>query len=43
MIVLGQNLFDIPPDSIADTVVDMTLFEGKVVYQKQKTTAGDAK
>jgi hypothetical protein len=34
VIVLGQNLFDIAPDNIADTVVDMTLFAGEVVYQK---------
>ncbi len=32
--MLGQNLFDIAPDNIADTVVDMTLFAGEVVYQK---------
>lgn len=34
MIVLGQNLFGINPDEIADTTVDMTLFAGKVVHQK---------
>jgi len=34
LIVLRQNLFDLAPDNIADAVVEMTLFAGKVVYQK---------
>ena len=34
MIVLGQNLFSINPDDIADTRVDMTLFAGEVVHQQ---------
>ena len=34
IIVLNQNLFDIPIERISDTQVVMTLFEGKVVYEK---------
>ena len=34
MIVLGQNLFNIDPDDIANTTVDMTLFAGQVVHQQ---------
>ena len=34
IIVLNQNLFEIPAERISDTQVEMTLFEGKVVYQK---------
>jgi predicted amidohydrolase YtcJ len=33
-IVLNHNLFEIPADQISDTKVDMTFFEGKLVYQK---------
>ncbi len=35
LIVLGQNLFAIAPDEIADTNVEMTMFSGKVVFQVQ--------
>ena len=34
MIVLKRNLFEIKPDQIADTIVDITFFGGQVVYQK---------
>ena len=34
LIVLGHNLFDIPVEQISETKVDMTLFEGKVVFQR---------
>lgn len=34
-IVLNHNLFEIPAAQISDTSVDMTFFEGKLVYQKQ--------
>ena len=33
-IVLNHNLFEIPADQISDTSVDMTFFEGKLVYRK---------
>lgn len=33
LIVLEQDLFDIPPEAIADTPVAMTLFDGKIVHQ----------
>lgn len=31
--VLSRNLFKIPPDEIAETQVDLTIFDGRVVYQ----------
>lgn len=34
MIVLKHNLFDIPVEDISETEVELTLFEGKVVYQQ---------
>jgi predicted amidohydrolase YtcJ len=34
LVVLDQNLFAIPPDAIANTLVDMTVFAGEVVYTK---------
>jgi len=33
IIVLDQHLFEIPVEKISDTQVEMTLFEGKIVYQ----------
>jgi predicted amidohydrolase YtcJ len=33
MIVLSQNLFEIPPEEIAETTIDLTIFDGQVVYQ----------
>jgi len=41
MIVLNQNLFAIPSDKISDTTVDLTLFEGKIVYDDDKISAGE--
>ena len=40
MIVLDQNLFDIPVDRISDTKVEMTLFEGHVVYRPKEPDQG---
>ena len=34
IVVLSQDLFQIPPENIADTEVLMTVFNGKVVYRK---------
>jgi predicted amidohydrolase YtcJ len=34
-IVLNQNLFEIPVEMVSETVVEMTVFEGKVVFQLQ--------
>ena len=34
IIVLNQNLFDVPIEHISDTQVEMTMFGGNVVYQK---------
>ena len=35
LIVLDRNLFDIPPDTIYDTVVKRTVFAGETVYRDQ--------
>lgn len=35
MVVLSQNLFEIPPREIAETAVEMTIFDGQVVYNKE--------
>ncbi|MBN1221874.1 MAG: amidohydrolase [Candidatus Aminicenantes bacterium] len=34
IVVLNQNLFEIPPEDIIDTEVKITLFDGKVIYKK---------
>ncbi len=34
MIVLDQDIFKIDPDAIAETQVDMTIFNGKIVYER---------
>lgn len=34
IVVLSQDLFQIPPESIMDTEVLMTVFNGKVIYRK---------
>ena len=35
MIVLDHNIFEIHPMEILDTMVDITIFDGKVVYQRE--------
>ncbi len=34
IVVLSQDLFEIPEDKILDTKVDMTIFDGEVVYER---------
>ncbi len=34
MIVLDQDIFNITPDRIADTKVDITIFNGKIVHER---------
>ena len=36
LIVLDQTIFDIPADEIADTRVEMTFFEGRKVYERER-------
>jgi predicted amidohydrolase YtcJ len=38
MIVLDQNIFDVDPMQIHDTRVDMTIFDGKVVYHRNNSS-----
>lgn len=35
LVVLSDDIFTIPPESIEKTKVDMTIFDGKVIYQRQ--------
>ncbi len=35
LVVLDQNLFEIQPEKILETKVLMTIFDGKIVYEKQ--------
>lgn len=34
MIVLDQDIFNIDPDAITDTRVDMTIFDGRIVHER---------
>lgn len=34
LVVLSDDIFTIPPESIEKTKVDMTIFDGKVIYQR---------
>jgi predicted amidohydrolase YtcJ len=34
MLVLDRNLFEIPPETIYDTVVKKTIFAGRVVFDR---------
>ena len=33
VVVLDRNIFDIDPDTLADTQVDITLFNGEIVHE----------
>jgi predicted amidohydrolase YtcJ len=35
LVVLSDDIFTIPPESIAHTKVDMTIFDGKIVYGRK--------
>jgi predicted amidohydrolase YtcJ len=37
LIILDKNIFEIPPEDILTTQVDMTIFDGQVVYSKEKS------
>ena len=34
LVVLSDDIFTIPPEAIEKTRVDMTIFNGKVIYQR---------
>ncbi len=34
LVVLDQDIFSIPPEKIADTQVNMTVFDGQIVYRR---------
>lgn len=35
MVVLSDDIFAIPPEKIADAKVDMTIFDGQIVYERR--------
>ena len=35
MVVLSGNICELPVDEIAQVEVEMTVFDGKIVYQKR--------
>lgn len=35
LVVLSDDIFAIPPEKIADTKVDMTIFDGRIVYERR--------
>lgn len=35
LIILNENLFQIPPEEIDNVLVDMTIFNGKVIFKRQ--------
>jgi predicted amidohydrolase YtcJ len=35
LIVLEKDIYTIDPMEIADTKIDMTIFDGQIVYQRQ--------
>jgi len=37
MIVLDRNLFEVPPEKMAETKVLKTVFAGKVVYDSSES------
>ncbi|HEX2060347.1 MAG TPA: amidohydrolase family protein, partial [Thermoanaerobaculia bacterium] len=37
IVVLSENLFEIPPESIRDVQVDLTIFDGKVIHERRET------
>lgn len=37
IVVLSEDLFAIPPESIGDTHVDVTIFDGQVIYERRQT------
>ena len=38
MVVLSQDLFTIPPMDIAKTEVLMTVFDGRVIFEREPET-----
>ena len=34
LVVLSDDIFAIPPEKIADTKVDMTIFDGRIIYER---------
>ena len=36
LVVLSDDIFSIPPEAIEKTRVDLTIFDGKVIYQRER-------
>lgn len=38
LVVLADDLFSLPPERLLDTLVEITIFDGKVVYTRERET-----
>jgi predicted amidohydrolase YtcJ len=36
IVVLSSNIFELPPSKLTDAIVDVTIFDGKVVYRRTR-------
>jgi predicted amidohydrolase YtcJ len=34
MVVLGRDILTVPPEEIIDTLIDMTIVDGRIVYRR---------
>lgn len=41
MVVISDNIYEIPADNIKDIKVDMTIMDGKIVYKREKIICRD--
>jgi predicted amidohydrolase YtcJ len=41
LVILSTNIFDEPPTALLDTRVDVTIFDGRVVYRRTGDATND--
>jgi hypothetical protein len=41
IVILSNNIFENPPESLRETAVSVTIFDGKVVYQRPAVASDD--
>jgi len=41
IVILSNNIFDNRPESLRETAVSVTIFDGKIVYQRPVATSDD--
>jgi len=42
LVILSTDIFALPPEKLLDATVDVTVFDGRVVYTRDKTVTDDA-